>query len=51
MTIPGGPAAGSGTGGDGGIDLALLVPGLLLLLAAAALLLLPRTRRAPEPAL
>ncbi|HYI19676.1 MAG TPA: FixH family protein [Solirubrobacteraceae bacterium] len=52
VTIPGGPAAGSGTGGDGGIDLALLVPGLLLLLAAAAVLVLvPRTRRAPEPAL
>ena len=51
VTIPGGPAAGSGTGGDGGIDLALLVPGLLLLLAAAVLLLMPRTRRAPEPAL
>ena len=43
------PAAG---GDDGGVDLALLIPGVLALLAAPVLLLLPRgRRRAPEPAL
>ena len=37
---------------DGGVDLALLIPGVLALLAAPVLLLLPRTRRrGPEPAL
>jgi hypothetical protein len=53
VTIPGGPAGGpaAGSAADDGVDLALLVPGLVLLVAAAVLLLLPRIRRAPEPAL
>ncbi len=50
VTIPGGPAGGSAAD-DGGIDLALLIPGLVLLVAVPLLLLLPRIRRAPEPAL
>ena len=49
-------AVGEGTAratasGGGGIDLALLITGVVLLLAAPLLLLLLRARRAPEPAL
>jgi hypothetical protein len=51
VTIPGAPAGAGAAGDDGGIDLVLLVPGLVLLVAAPLLLLLPRLRRAPEPAL
>ena len=43
------PAAGAVD--DGGVDLALLLAGIVLLLAAPVLLLLPRARRGPEPAL
>jgi hypothetical protein len=52
VTIGGAPAAGP-AGTDGGVDLALLVPGLALLAAAPLLLLVPRgrARRPPEPAL
>jgi hypothetical protein len=55
VTLPGrlaSPAGPAAAGEDGGVDLALLVPGGLALLAAPVLLLLARTRRrAPEPAL
>ena len=57
VTLPGrvaSPAspAPSSARDDGGVDLALLIPGVLALLAAPVLLLLPRTRpHGPEPAL
>jgi len=51
VASPASPVAAS-TDGGGGVDLALLIPGLLALLAAPVLLLLPRTRRrSPEPVL
>jgi len=54
VTLPGRAAAPAraAPGDDGGVDLALLIPGVLALLAAPVLLLLPRTRRhGPAPAL
>jgi hypothetical protein len=51
VASPASPVAAS-TDGGGGVDLALLIPGLLALLAAPVLLLLPRARRgSPEPVL
>jgi len=51
VASPASPVAAS-TDGGGGVDLALLIPGVLALLAAPVLLLLPRTRRrSPEPVL
>ena len=56
VTLDGPPAPAvpaAAVADDGGIDLALLIPGIVLLLAAPVLLLLPhaRARRAPEPML
>ena len=51
VASPASPVPAS-TDGGGGVDLALLIPGVLALLAAPVLLLLPRARRgSPEPVL
>ena len=51
VASPASPVPASADNG-GGVDLALLIPGVLALLAAPVLLLLPRARRrSPEPVL